>query len=160
RSLQCRDAPVGQSEKPVMTAGRGAVAAVLLLGSAALQSQPLPGSSHSTPFAVGEKLVYRVEWNPPWYLFFLPTMDAGEAELSIAEETLYQEKKAIKIVFDARSSGTLVKMAGVKIDDHFEFLTDSETLCTFSVTKRVREGKRKRDIDVVYYPETKRLHIR
>jgi hypothetical protein len=143
-----------------MTAVRSAVAALLLLGNAASQSQPPPAATGSMPFAVGEKLVYHVEWSPPWYLFFLPTMDAGEAELSVAGETLHKEKKAIKIIFNARSSGTLVKLAGVKIDDHFEFLTDSETLCTFSVTKKVREGKRKRDIDVVYHPEKKSLHIR
>jgi Protein of unknown function (DUF3108) len=143
-----------------MTAGRSAVAALLLLGNTAFQSQPPSGPIRSTPFAVGERLVYHVQWSPPWYLFFLPTMDAGEVELSVAEETRHKENRAIKIVFNARSSGTLAKMAGVKIDDHFEFLTDSETLCTFSVTKKVREGKRKRDIDVVYHPEKKRLHFR
>jgi hypothetical protein len=143
-----------------MTALRSAVAALLLLGNTASQSQPPAGAIGSAPFAVGERLLYHVEWSPPWYLFFLPTMDAGEAELSVAGETLHQEKKAIRIVFNARSSGTLVKLAGVKIDDHFEFVTDSETLCTFRVTKKVREGKRKRDIDVVYHPEKKSLRIR
>jgi Protein of unknown function (DUF3108) len=142
-----------------MTGRRSAIAVLCLLGNTGFQSPP-PGSTRPIPFAVGEKLVYHVEWSPPWYLFFLPAMEAGEAELSVAEETVYKEKRAIKIVFDARSSGTLVKMAGVKIDDHFEFVTDSETLCTFSVTKKVREGKRKRDIDVVYHPEKRRLHFR
>ena len=144
----------------MITAGRIAAAVLLLSSNLGHQSQPLPGTSHSTPFAVGEKLVYRVEWSPPWYLFFLPTMEAGEAELTLAEETPHQDKKALKIVFTARSSGTLVKLAGMKIDDHFEFLTDAETLCTFRVTKKIREGKRKRDIDVTYYPEDKRLHFR
>ena len=144
----------------MITAGRIAAVVLLLSSNLAPQSQPVRDTSHSTPFAVGEKLVYRVEWSPPWYLFFLPTMEAGEAEMTLAEETPHNEKRVFKIVFTARSSGTLVKMAGMKIDDHFDFFTDADTLCTFRVTKKVREGKRKRDIDVVYYPEDRRLHFR
>ncbi len=117
-------------------------------------------TTDSAPFGIGERLVYHVEWNPPWYLFFLPTMDAGEAELNLAGETIYEGKKALKIVFRARSSGTLLKLAGVKVDDHFEFITDPETFCTYAARKILREGKRKRDIDVVYDKEHRRLHIR
>ena len=72
----------------MITAGRIAAAVLLLSSNLGHQSQPRPGTSHSTPFAVGEKLVYRVEWSPPWYLFFLPTMEAGEAELTLADRTL------------------------------------------------------------------------
>ena len=131
-------------------------------GSTAPAPVPRPSANKfdSSPFAVGEKLVYAVEWNPPWYLFFLPTMDAGEAELSLAGETVYGGKRAVKIIFQARSSGTLVKLSGVKIDDHFEFITDPETFCTCAVKKKLREGKRKRDIDVVYDRQQRRLHIR
>jgi hypothetical protein len=114
----------------------------------------------TNPFSVGERLVYHVEWNPPWYLLFLPAMEAGEAELRLAGETLYEGTKAWKIVFEARSSGTLAKLAGVKVQDHFEFITDPQTLCTRAVSKKLREGKRKRDIDIVYYPASNRLHIR
>ncbi len=108
---------------------------------------------------VGEKLVFQVEWNPPWYLFFLPPMEAGEAEIIVAAEPPYKGNKAIKIIFNARSSGALVKLAGIKIDDHFEFITNPESLCTYAISKKEREGKRKRDIDVVYLPETRQLHI-
>jgi hypothetical protein len=143
----------------VIIAGRIAAAVLVLWSSLARQSQPPPDSSQ-LPFAPGEKLVYLVEWSPPWYLFFLPTMEAGEADLTLAEETAQNHKPAFKIVFTARSSGALARMAGMKIDDHFEFLTNAETLCTFRVTKKVSEGKRKRDIDVVYFPEDQRLHFR
>jgi len=114
----------------------------------------------TNPFSVGERLLYHIEWNPPWYLFFLPAMEAGEAELRLAGETAYEGNKAWKIVFEARSSGALAKLAGVKIEDHFEFITDPHTLCTYAVSKKVREGKRKRDIDIVYYRASNRLHIR
>ncbi len=112
------------------------------------------------PFAPGERLVFRVEWNPPWYLFFLPSMEAGEAILSIAGEQENGDLKLFKIVFQARSSGTLARLAGVEINDHFEFYTSPGSFCTTSVSKRIREGKRKRDIDVTYFPDARRLYIR
>ena len=120
----------------------------------------LPAAENPPPFTVGEKLVYKVEWSPPWYLFFLPPMDAGEVEISLDGETTFQNKKALRISFRARSSGTLARLSGVTVDDAFEFLTDPETFCTFSVKNTVREGKRKRDITVVYMPEANALHIR
>jgi len=111
------------------------------------------------PFAAGEKLVFRVEWNPPWYLFFLPSMEAGDAELQLSQELEYKGEKALKIIFKARSSGALVSLIGLKVDDNFEYITNAETFCTFTATRRVREGKHKRDIKVVYLPESDRLHI-
>jgi hypothetical protein len=122
--------------------------------------EPLPSAPAPLPFHVGEKTVYHVEWNPPWYLFLLPPMEAGEAELSIPEEVDYKGRKALRIVFQAKSSGTLVKLAGMKVDDRFEFITDLETLCTLSVSKRIFEGKRRRSIDVEYLPESRQLHMR
>lgn len=139
-------------------------AAFLLLAVAPAATHPgarVEGSdTGATAFSIGEKLQYHVEWNPPWYLFFLPSMEAGEAQLHLAGETTYQGKKAVRIVFEARSSGTLVKLSGVRIDDYFEFITDPETFCTFAARKKIREGKRKRDIEVFYHPGQGQLHIR
>jgi hypothetical protein len=134
---------------------------LLLLGSAAAPETGAPAKKAALPpFAVGEKLVYSVDWDPPWYLFFLPKMEAGEAEVRIDGETRYNGKKALRIVFEARSSGSLVRLAGLKVDDRYEFLTDPNTFCTFTVNKKIRQGKRKRDVSVVYLPEANRLHIR
>jgi hypothetical protein len=111
-------------------------------------------------FAPGEHLTFKVEWNPPWFLFFLPPMEAGEAILTLSGNTRYQDRKAFKITFMARSSGTLAKMAGISINDYFESTSDEETLCTYRVVKREREGKRMRDIDYVYLPDAGKLHLR
>jgi hypothetical protein len=46
------------------------------------------------------------------------------------------------------------------VEDRFEFLSNPETLCTYSISKTEREGKRKRDITVIYDAEGRRLHIR
>lgn len=123
-------------------------------------SSSLRAIEGSRPGFAGERLIFRVDWSPPWYLFFLPTMDAGEAEINLALDATYGDKKAARITFEARSSGTLASLAGIRVDDHYEFMTDPETFCTYSVLKRIREGKRKRDIEVVYLPETRQLHFR
>jgi hypothetical protein len=47
----------------------------------------------------------------------------------------------------------------VEIHDELTFLTDPVTFCTLQVSKKVHEGKRKRQIDVEYMPETRQLHI-
>lgn len=112
------------------------------------------------PYSMGERLVYIVKWDPPWYFFFLPTMEAGEVDLHLAGETEYRGKKALKIEFNARSSGALLKMSGIKIDDAFVFLTEPETFCTLSVSRKIREGKRRRQIDVEYIGDVRQLHIR
>jgi len=113
-----------------------------------------------TPYSTGERLVYSVRWDPPWFLFFLPTMEAGEVNLQLDGETEYNNQKAIRILFQARSSGTLAKMVGLKVEDEFVFFADPRTLCTLGVSKKIREGKRKRQIDIDYLRATHQLHIR
>jgi hypothetical protein len=134
----------------------------LALGAEAslLARDPASADDAQLPFALGERVVFRVEWNPPWFLFFLPNMEAGDVDVQLAEELEYKGRKALKIVFQARSSGALASLAGVKIDDQFIYITDAETFCTIEATEKIREGKRKRDVQVAYLPETNRLHVR
>jgi hypothetical protein len=107
----------------------------------------------------GESLVYKVEWDPPWYLFFLPKMDAGEVSLEMAPETGYRGGRASRLTMKALSSGSLANMTGMKVEDEFVFHTDPETYCTVSASQTIREGKRKRRIEVQYLRETRQLHI-
>lgn len=136
------------------------ILAIAISANAGLFCQERSGAANSPPpFAPGEKLVFDVEWNPPWYLFFLPDVQAGEAELQVAQELEYRGRKALKIVFRVHSSGAFVKLVGIKVDDYFEYMTDADTFCTITATRKVREGKHKRDIEVVYFPENDQLHI-
>jgi hypothetical protein len=48
----------------------------------------------------------------------------------------------------------------MKIDEEFIFLAEPDTFCSLSVSKKIREGKRKRHIDVEYLRDTRQLHIR
>jgi hypothetical protein len=112
------------------------------------------------PFSIGERLVYRIKWDPPWYLFFLPAMEAGEADVQLLADARYKNKKALKIILTARSSGTLMKMSGMKIEDEYIFFAEPETFCALGASGKIREGKRKRQIDVEYLREANQLHIR
>lgn len=112
------------------------------------------------PFIFGEHLVYKIEWDPPWYMFFLPTIEAGEAELLLTRDSEYNQKKALKLTLKGRSSGMLAKIMGMKVEDEFVFYTEPDTLCTLASAQKVREGKRKRQINVEYLRETRQLHIR
>jgi hypothetical protein len=157
-----------QSNRAIGSGFRAAcLAGILLVGS----FLSLPGDgplaraqeSEAKPtvqFGPGERFAFRIEWSPPLYLFFFPTMDAGRAEITLEGDVEYQNRKASRIVFIAKSSGALARLAGMNVDDRFEFLTDPETYCTWTITKHEREGKRKRDIFVVYSPEERSLHIR
>ena len=147
-----------------------AVPFVLLLSAGLLIASapsPIPAPGLATPsdpgilpFAVGERLVYRIDWNPPWFLFFMPAIEAGEVTLTLAGEVLYQDTKALKIVFSALSSGTLMRLFGLKVEDTYEFVTDAQSFCTHTVAKKIREGKHKRDIEVVYLRDSRQLHKR
>ena len=135
--------------------------ATLVLLPLALQAQRnnKDSSAPAYPVPVGERLVYSIDWDPPWYMFFLPNMHAGDAEVEIVGNTEYKDQKVLKIVFKVYSSGMLSKLSGMTIEDEFVFLSEPETLCTLKVSKKIREGKRKRQIDVEYLRETGQLYI-
>jgi hypothetical protein len=139
---------------------------ILLICALSLAPQPAEFASpndnaeESKPFKSGERLVYSIQWDPPWYLFFLPRMEAGEAELQYLEEAEYNGKKAVKILFKTHSSGSLSKLAGLKVEDEFLFLSEPQSFCSLYVSKEVREGKRKRRISIEYLKESGQLHFR
>jgi hypothetical protein len=122
-------------------------------------------SSHSTVVNslssfTGERLVFSVEWDPPWYLLFLPAMEAGTIEIQLPGETDYGGKKAVQFLFHAHSSGILSKLARLHIDDRFVYFAEPETLCSLSFSRKIRENRRRRQIDVRYFRDTRKLHIR
>ena len=119
-----------------------------------------PTTESGVPFPIGERLAYEIEWDPPWYLFVIPNMHAADAELEITGDDEYKGQKVYKIVFKAQSSGILASLFHMTIDDEFVFLSEPDTFCTYSVSKKIREGKRKRQIDVEYLRETGQLYIR
>ena len=136
------------------------VSFLLTIAAVAQESQKVAVETGTMPFDIGERLVYTIKWDPPWYLFFLPSMKAGEADLHLVGETDYNNKKAFKIILKAQSSGTLAKLTGMKIDDEYILYTEPGTFCTLAVSAKTSEGKRKRQINVEYLRATKQLHFR
>jgi hypothetical protein len=118
------------------------------------------GLSALPPPLILERLIYEVRWDPPWYFFFLPTMEAGEIEIFLEEKAEKNALDEVKIVFKAHSSGTLARISGIEVEDTFVFFAEPETLCSQKTSKKIREGKRKRQIDVVYLRDKRQLHIR
>ena len=57
--------------------------------------EPVPALS-ADPYSLGERLVYIVKWDPPWYLFFLPSMEAGEIDLQSGRRNRIQGPKGVE----------------------------------------------------------------
>ena len=112
-----------------------------------------------TDFAgfIGETLVYSIKWDPPWYMFFVPKMEAGELVFRFQGIDEFQGKPAVKIVLEARSSGTLAKLADMKVEDEFLYYSSPETLCAEGSISKISEGKRRRREELVYFQEERRL---
>ena len=108
----------------------------------------------------GETLVYSIKWDPPWYMFFLPKMEAGEMTFRFQGIDEFRGKPAVKIVVVARSSGTLARLANMEVEDEFLFYSNPETLCAEGSVSKIREGKRKRLLELEYFQDERRAHFR
>lgn len=138
---------------------RFSAAAILLV---ALLAWPVSGAPPAmpAPFPVGERLVYTVKWDPPWYLFFLPSMTAGEMVLELRRGEPFLGQEALEVRLDARSSGTLARLAGMEVEDSFRFYSEPEQLCALGSRSRTREGKRMRSLELDYLRDSGRLRFR
>src|SRR5262245_33597701 len=120
---------------------------VLVFSSAslypALEEQ---GKSSPVAFPTGETLVYDIRWGPPAWMFFLPTMSAGEVTFTFQGETAYKGKPAFKMTADAISSGFFSSAAGMTVVDSFESFVSAREFCSLQMSKKIREGKRQRDV--------------
>jgi hypothetical protein len=143
------------------------VLSILIIGACAPFASAFQGTpaelsriESSPSFSAGERLVYSIKWDPPWYLFFLPSMGAGEVEILLAGDAPYRNKNAQKIIFHATSSGALARLTGLHIANVFTYYNDPATFCTRGVDNIVREGNRKRHIEAQYHYDTNQLHFR
>jgi hypothetical protein len=138
-------------------------ALVLSLGLASslsvqnLKPEDSPGSIFSF---IGERAVYTVKWDPRWYLFFLPTMEAGEMDVQLTGMAEFNKRPTLKIVLRVRSSGTLAKLTGFKVEDQFMIYSEPETLCAAGSFIKIHEGKKRRQRELAYLPASRQLHFR
>jgi len=105
-----------------------------------------PANSRQSVFPPGETLIYEVQWGPPGWLVFLPNISAGQLTFIFQGHTTYKGKPAFKITADAISSGFLSSIAGISVADSFESIVSAREFCSLQMNKKIREGKRQRDI--------------
>jgi len=101
----------------------------------------------------GEVLVYEIRWDPPAWMFFLPTISAGELTIHFQHEARLEGKTVHRIAARALSSGFFPKITGISVDDSFESMVDESGFCSLRMTKKLREGKRLRDIVLTFDPK-------
>ena len=107
-------------------------------------SESLHASLSKNPSDVipkGETLVYEVHWNPPIWMFFLPTISAGEMMLKFHNTIDYKGGKAFRITAEAVSSGFLPQLTGFTIKNYYESLVNTEGFCSTRFTEIAREEK-------------------
>jgi len=98
----------------------------------------------------GETLVFEIRWDPPTWMFFLPAISAGELTIQFQHDARFEGQSVHRIVARAVSSGFFPKLTGVSVDDSFESFVDGTRFCSRRMTKRLREGKRLRDIVLTF----------
>ena len=139
---------------PISTAVLLATWILAFSGSSRLHSSSLPNPSEVIPG--GETLVYEVRWDPPAWLFFIPTISAGELTLKFEERADDQGRTVFRITADAVSAGILPRLTGITVKDHFESLVAAEGFCSNRFTKITREGRRHRDVVLTFDQESHR----
>ena len=87
-------------------------------------------------------------------MFFLPTISAGELTIQFEHEARLESKAAHRIMARAVSSGFFPKLTGISVDDSFESIVDTNGFCSLKMTKKLREGKRLRDIVLTFDPKS------
>jgi len=122
------------------------ICAVIFLLEECCVGQERPGKNSRDFFPTGETLVYEVQWDPPGWFFFVPTITAGELTFVFEGPTQHKGAPAFKLTASAVSSGFFPKMAGATITDSFESIVAAPEFCSVQMSKKIREGKRQRDI--------------
>jgi hypothetical protein len=127
-----------------------ALLVLVLLLSPRLAAAANSRRSPSEVIPPGETLIYEVRWDPPAWMFFLPTISAGELTLQFKHQAVLDGKPVHQITARAISSGFLPKLTGVTVDDTFESFVQADQFCSLKMTKKLREGKRHRDVVLTF----------
>jgi hypothetical protein len=101
----------------------------------------------------GETLVFEIRWDPPSWMFFLPTISAGELTIQFQHDARLEGKASHRIMARVISTGFFPKLTGVTVDDSFESFVDANQFCSLKMIKKLREGKRLRDIVLTFNGE-------
>jgi hypothetical protein len=103
-------------------------------------------------FPPGESLTYEVKWDPPVWMFFLPTMSAGQMTLQCQKHFQFQDQSAFLFSANAFSSGFLPKLTGLTVNDYFESIVEAKNFCSMRMYKKTQEGKRLFEMTQTFNP--------
>ena len=106
----------------------------------------------------GETLVYEVQWEPPPWMFFFPSITAGDITFHHDEPVVHGEMPTQRFTATALSSGFFPSLTGMSVNDSFESVVDIEKFCSLQMTKKLREGKRQRDIFLTFDRRSRKGH--
>lgn len=124
------------------------------LWAAPPSARPGTRSSIALPFPDGETMSFEVRWDPPSWLFFLPTMQAGEITFEARLKQSAEDGLTYwRLVGQAKSSGSLASLTGLKVQDYFESWMDAREFCSRQIIKKIREGSRQRDVETLFFPD-------
>jgi hypothetical protein len=110
--------------------------ALLLLSS--FSSLPAEDAEKDLCFPVGEKITYKLYWG---------VIPVGEAVFKTYWD-VYEEKPVIVIRVTAKTTSVVKKI--YPVNDMIESTVDPQTLLPLKYTQRLREGRHKRDDEVVF----------
>lgn len=112
------------------------------------------------PILLGEKIVFEILWKPPAWLFFIPSLHAGNITLEVKSMNVEPGNKTFRVSGEVLSSGSFSSLAGMKVTNRYESTLDAESLCSQLFVLKRREGKRAQDVELDFQREAGRLQIR
>ena len=115
----------------------------LALSVAVLADPFLSGQTKSAPFQPGERLTYDVSWS---------VFQAGTVA-STLQRTLDGTKEEYTVVTTAHSQGFVSLLFNV--DNEFRSVFNPQTLCSEKITKKINEGRRRKETEIVFDAQRK-----
>lgn len=109
-------------------------------------------------FLAGETLAYEVQWEPPPWMFFIPPITAGDITFHFDEHVAQGTIPTQRFTATAVSSGFFPSLTGISVNDSFESVVDIEKFCSLQMTKKLREGKRQRDVFLTFDSRSRKSH--
>jgi len=109
----------------------------------ALATASLFGQAKPLPFQVGERLTYDISWS---------VFQAGTVS-STLQRTLQGTKEKYTVITTAHSQGFVSLLFNV--DDQFRSVFDPKTLCSEKISKKIVEGRRRKETEIVFDAQRK-----
>jgi len=115
----------------------------LALAVSALVNPLLFAQAKTSPFQPGERLTYDVTWS---------VFQAGTVSATL-QSTVQGSKDDYTVITTAHSQGFVSLLFNV--DNQFRSLFDPKTLCSERISKKINEGRRRKETEIVFDSQRK-----